>query len=964
MRNLSAGALTKLAQRYGNEPIIIIEVAWNEEGIIPYAERKVGNIKGRILEVTNLDNVITVSSGSDSQEMSVTLDDTDGTIKSIMDNYDVHKRDVWVYQWFEELALTDRFLLFRGKISTPVTWREGDRSVTFSIITQLEDKEVGFSPEEGQFPYIPRDLIGKTWPSIFGTPLDVPAVRIGAAVTGTTLCGVGILSGQDYHNEEDLGGEPPNTAEQSLRASFLSAVSNIYSHAANAYQVQRYAGDRTKYVLNNDYRDRAEDYQRQANEIRANIALIWAQYNRSQACARCRRKEIRDEAISKGLGCNPLTILGGEDFPRGEIILVINGGYFKGAFEGETNEFNITDRWHPENDQRALDNRTEDDRLCPDCESQEPAPRIVVWETSVPYGYGNVAADLYRKKYIFGLTVRGFEVKVPVNRGRRDERMIQFWADAGSSVKLATDPPFTHVVSIVPGTVLQVKAFKNFHGVRRLVNVPSDLWSTETKQYGSITAELVIVQQLTAIEGQEWESDNIYVTFESSIGPNIVDILKYLIDTYSDLQTDTTSFNAVKTKLTPFPANFALLERKNLVEVLQEIAFQARCSLKLSNGIFYLKYLAEEPTTVDTITEKDIEHQSIEVSLTPTEDLVTKYTVQWRLSYAQEDLNKIILRHNVQKYGIQEEEYEYYIYNQPDTIHKVATFWLIRKSNSWKRIRFRTFLHKLNLETFDSVLLNFQQSYISSGSVKALIEQADFDSANQLIIMECWLPIKSGEMVKYEFAWPAGVSADWVFPTQREVDLGLDGGNGIGRNATGELPVGDTSRISDQSIYVGGPNIVFGGQTDRGDSHPSDIDFVAQNIGPFNIYATIVVQSKPNLNLKLNYAETIDSSGADAMLGGVPEIILERTRVKSTRFPNQWNTLADFLSMDEGKPLAIKTASLFVGKDQDGGCQTSPFDFKYNNQHSIWAAGSAFLAEEDAPPLSNSQNGELLGECE
>lgn len=964
MRNLSADALTKLAQRYGNEPIIIIEVAWNEEGIIPYAERKVGGIKGRILEVTNLDNVITVSSGSDSQEMSVTLDDTDGTIKSIMNNYDVHKRDVWVYQWFEGLALTDRFLLFRGKISTPVIWREGDRTITFTIITQLEDKEVGFSPEEGQFPYIPRDLVGKTWPSIFGTPLDVPAIRIGAAVTGTTLCGVGILSGQNYHDKEDLGGDPPNTIEQGLRAAFLFAVASKFSDAGWKYSVVRYAGDKIKYALNQDYIDKAKDLRDQGNEILANIAKVWAQYARAQACAKCRRTEIKDEAISKGLGCNPLTILGGEDFPRGEITLVINGGYFKGSFEGETNEFNITERWHPENDQQVITNNIDDKKRCPDCDPQPPAPRIVTWEVSVPYGYGNVAADIYRKKYYFDWIIRGaLQVKTP-DRGRRETKMIQFWADAGSSVKLATDPPFTHIVSIVPGTVLQVKAFKDFHGVKRLINVPNNLWETGTSNFGSITAQTVTISQLTNIEGQEWESDDIYVTFESSIGPSIVDILKYLINIYSDLQIDNTSFNAVKTKLTPFPANFALLERKNLVEVLQEIAFQARCSLKLSNSIFYLKYLAEEPTTVDTITEKDIEHQSIEVSLTPTEDLVTKYTAQWRLSYAQEELNKIILRHNVQKYGIQEEEYEYYIYNQPDIIHKIATFWLIRKSNSWKRIRFRTFLHKLNLETFDSITLNFQQPYVSSESVKALIEQADFNSANQLIEIECWLPIKSGEMEQYEFAWPANVSADWIFPTQREVDLGLDGGNGIGRNATGELPVGDTSRILDQSIYVGGPNVVFGGQTDRGDSHPSDTNFVAQSIGPFNIYATIIVQQKPDLNLKLNYAEDIDAGDADAMLGGVPEIILERTRVRSTRFPNQWNTLADLLSMDEGKPLAIKTASLFVGKDQDGGCRRSPFDFKYNNQHSVWAAGSAFLAEEDAPPLSNSQNGELLGECE
>ena len=54
-------------------------------------------------------------------------------------------------------------------------------------------------------------------------------------------------------------------------------------------------------------------------------------------------------------------------------------------------------------------------------------------------------------------------------------------------------------------------------------------------------------------------SDELYVTFQSSVGPNIVDILEYIIDNYTDLTYDTDSFNYVRTKLAPFPANFPLL---------------------------------------------------------------------------------------------------------------------------------------------------------------------------------------------------------------------------------------------------------------------------------------------------------------------------------------------------------------------------------------------------------------------
>jgi hypothetical protein len=85
---------------------------------------------------------------------------------------------------------------------------------------------------------------------------------------------------------------------------------------------------------------------------------------------------------------------------------------------------------------------------------------------------------------------------------------------------------------MTPGTVLAVKAYKQFTGERRLVDVPADLYRVETKTYGAITAvQLVFNRPLSSIQDQGW-SDDVYVTFESTIGPNIIDILKYLIQDY------------------------------------------------------------------------------------------------------------------------------------------------------------------------------------------------------------------------------------------------------------------------------------------------------------------------------------------------------------------------------------------------------------------------------------------------
>ena len=108
---------------------------------------------------------------SPSQQIAITLDDTDGSLEQIFDTCDIHKRPVRVYQWFTGLDLSDRSWCSPGASTPPWVWNERDRTVKFTALPQIEDKEIGFSAEEGQFPYIPAGLVGKAWPMIFGTGL-------------------------------------------------------------------------------------------------------------------------------------------------------------------------------------------------------------------------------------------------------------------------------------------------------------------------------------------------------------------------------------------------------------------------------------------------------------------------------------------------------------------------------------------------------------------------------------------------------------------------------------------------------------------------------------------------------------------------------------------------------------------------------------------------------------------------
>ena len=148
---------------------------------------------------------------------------------------------------------------------------------------------------------------------------------------------------------------------------------------------------------------------------------------------------------------------------------------------------------------------------------------------------------------------------------------------------------WTYVASITPGTVLSVKAYRTIDGVRQLTVVPSSYYTIATKTYGSITATVVQLPQPLSLYADtvsseylpvsEGWSDELYITFQSSVGPNTVDILEYIIENYTDLTYDTTSFNTVRRRAPPFPSNFPILSRKNVIAVLKEIAFQARCCI-------------------------------------------------------------------------------------------------------------------------------------------------------------------------------------------------------------------------------------------------------------------------------------------------------------------------------------------------------------------------------------------------
>lgn len=749
MRDLNATQLAEIAAST-SKPLIIIEVAWNGNTKHRYADYTVpGYASARILELTGLDNVINISNNSTSQQVTIKLDDTNGTILNIMQIVDVHLKPVWVYQWFEALDVGNEFLLFKGYINSPLEWNEGDRTVSFTVLSQVDGQEVGFSPEEGHFTNLSPEMVGVAWPMTFGTVQGVRALRLTTLMDGVLLDGFGIadFTLPDYVNAQN-------------------AIANQTETTASAMY---------------------------------DILDTRCTYN-------CQVKTQR----------NTIRIGGGQYFPRGRIVIKIDGTYLVGQFIGDTNIFQLAniginyEKNHPlyyffrriQEPETKLpapgecvctyDVKTSKIKHYPypivrikskaasSCTENELAK--ICWTGSVGFHSAGCSKPIEVKPGICTYSPATYTGEVG------GDTAGYVYLGAGSNVDLVTGRAQKYIVNIMPGTVQSVWTHSVVNGTAFLVQIPTNFYTVGTMTFGPLTVVTIDIPIALSQINDTWQ-DDIYVHFKSDVGPNTVDIIEYLINNNCPgYTTDAASFAAVKTKLEGLPSSFTLYERKEVFQLLQEIAWQAACALYVIDNKFYIKYLPFRSSSVDDILKTDILLESLRIGHTATEDLITKMILEWKHSDSLNNPNKIVLRHNVRKYGTKKATHQFYIYNWLYPILKHGTFWLIRKANTWKKCIFNTALTKLNLETLDYIDINLP-GVLANSAVRSIIEQATYDSENHSIAFECWTPVKSGEMSEYIFAYPNSAVETELFPTEEERIAGMMGsGNEFNQAVVGTLP--------------------------------------------------------------------------------------------------------------------------------------------------------------------------------
>lgn len=887
-RSISSLALSKLAQTHGVEPVTIIEITWSLNGTpIRYATKDMvavssfGNviIPGKIVDNGEIDSVVAISLNETSEEFPLTLDDTDNSIKEIIDTTDVHLRDVAVFQWFEGLQWEDRFQIFQGKINSPASWSETDRTVKFSVVSQLEDKDVGFSPDEGTFPDLPDDMVGKVWPECFGTSVHQKAIQVDFKHSGSTASPIGL---HDFTLPSTIA------AHQEIR-NFLNFLIFLYSTAAG------FAG-----ALGLD--DVQEQLEAKAAGFAAQSAAKLEEINNlAQVLADQKATEVTQ-----------FRVIGGEHFPRGSLKLEINEAVFTGSFGGPQGEqgsdiFRISCADHPERKNFHVGSTPCGNPGCLASNCKQ-FPSAESFETSAgPIPTGNILG----------------------------EQAGEYFANGGAGVTIFSNEPIRYFVSITPGTVIKVAAFTTFDsGEKVLVDVPTSLYTVFVQSYGSVDVTVVQVNNALSKLDPAYE-DTIYVTFESSVGPNPIDIITYLIGKYADIGFDNASFAQCREDLANYPMHFCLTQKKNIITVLKELAFMSRTALSIKSGLFFCRYMPSEPPSVFTFTENNVLTQSVELGFTDTEDLVTKYIGSWRSHGAQEEDNRVIMRYNVKKYGTHEESVDFYAYNYISAVVKTLTFWINRRGHTWKKLSFKTALDALNVETLDGVTLNFSSNYASNGPVLGCVEEGNYNSNDNTMDFVIWTGVRAGEMAQFDLAYPQDVDILLKFPDPIAEAAGFGGGDGPGNSAAGTIdregrPQGVTITMDDDDAYQDGvrrhQDLGSNKPSDRGDNNPGK--------PKVNKTGSATQGNPPPPTPGINNTQIQDK-------GQVFWIDIRTTQIADSNNPGQTATLDTFFREITDQILKARTDA----KWKEEGGQEAEFDFKFDDEGDKFGAGTAFLQE-------------------
>jgi len=694
MRVLSAHAQAKVDQNLGTEPIIIVRVDWNA-GTEYYGDKSFPldaiTIQGKLTECEPVNAQEKLDSLSEVSSVGVTLFDNDGSLKARLNTEIIEGLDCIIYQHFDGNAQTDLAPLLVGRIISPINWHEGDRELSFDVETYVEDNEVGYAPEEGDIANLHPDAIDVPWPLCFGTVIHVPCVRIRHAPSGRLRYGIN----QNFGSFVVEGGEdfPQDTSIQIN----VGGVLYTGSFDGNVF---------TATTRNDAWHTSIALQDRKLSDTHVqDSSVIWIDSDDHIAGL-----YVKVTHPTYGTCINYCVSQVGKKC------------FFRKPFRSVTNPFQdlILDHYSTINETSSV-------------------PRA-------SWGANFVVEVIYRG--IFGAETQegylaGYQLIV----------LAGVWRlPSGAKVRLRKDYNDLYVANLIPSVeILDVFGYRNVQGDRRFEPIPSSYYTVNLSDsldgQSPTTFEFEIALEDYLDEG--WNGD-VYVSLRSSQGSNSASTVRYLLENYSNIIPDATTFNQAITDVAPYLSSFAVFDRPNVLSLVDKIAWQAALSLVIRDNQAFIRFLAVQHDADFGITETHVELKTLQLGFTETEEIWTKLIATWKTDYSgDEDSEKeYIYRNNEDIYGLKEKEIDFFIYNTSSILQLFVDYWGYKKSNIWRRCAFNTFLEGVVLDTYD--ILEIAVAKFSANNIRALVEHISYDSEESAVTIEAELWSKAGDVDAFD----------------------------------------------------------------------------------------------------------------------------------------------------------------------------------------------------------------------
>lgn len=661
MRTLTVNTTAKTVQRLASEPVLILQIDWST-GVQYYGDKTFtlsgNNIQGKLLDFAPIQATGKQDTGGEVSSASVTIDDTDGTLKTIVNTLIIPGTVVTVWHHYEGNAWTDKTIMFKGKLNGTIDWSEGERQLSFDIESYIDDVEVGFAPEEGEISGQNPDTYGVMWPIVFGSVKRLKAVPVFMHALGSNADGI-------------YGGWPY-------------------------------------------------------------------------------------------LDCQPFKVSNSEKFPQNTPIdIVVNATRFHGYFNGDLfYRDNSNMPWYTNVPLAARDSGDPDasnKRVCWVAAGYNLAKKQCWLGAGKQFNYcsrqeGQKCYFNFDWDHLPDETETFIEIRGCVaNYWYSDPTWLNYWyIKPNCNVYLYSEiVSDIYIVNQYPSTqVVEVYAWRNYDGSKIFVPVPSSYFTVHLNYSvaGKNVTAIEFPKPLNQYDGEDWESD-IYVSLRSTLSSNTSSAIQWLIQTYTGYSIDATSFNNALVQLAPYPANFALLNKQNIISLIEDIAWQARCAIFIHNGTISIKYLSREIPADYTLTTTDVLLKTLKLMFTPIEDIYTKLIGTWKLDYTDDALSekKITYTNNIAQFGTRILEKNIFIYNIEELAKMTVYFWGYRYSNSWRIANYNTLLRTLAVELFDC--LNHSLNILSTNFIRGLTEDVSHDSLNNEISIQVQLASKAGQHI-------------------------------------------------------------------------------------------------------------------------------------------------------------------------------------------------------------------------